>query len=162
MHTALGWFTAFHTLLSLIAIVAGLVVIRDLMSGRTRSVAITTFLVTAILTSATGFLFPFHGPTPAIAVGTIALIVLAWTLAARRSIGRSGFWTAQYPLGMVISEYFLVFVLVAQVFAKLPALASLSQDIQKPAFGAVQLIVLAVFVVIAIRTTRAFRVRAVA
>ena len=114
MNTALGWLTAFHTLISLVAIVAGLWAIRDLMIGRSRSGAITTFLWTAVITTVTGFFFPFHGVTPAIIVGIIALIVLAWTIVARRSIGRSGFWTAQFPIGIVISEYFLVFVLVAQ------------------------------------------------
>ncbi|WNL44086.1 hypothetical protein RKE25_11655 [Dyella sp. BiH032] len=162
MTTALAWFTAFHTLLSLVAIVAGWLAIRELMVGRRRSAAITTFLVTAILTSVTGFLFPYHGFTPAIGVGIVAMIVLGWTLAARRSFGRSGFWTAQFPLGVVISEYFLMFVLVAQVFAKLPALAALPPATQKPLFGTVQLVVLVVFVILGFRTTRAFRARAAA
>ena len=103
MNTPLGWFTAVHTLISLIGIGAGLWAIRDLMLGRARSGAITTFLAAAILTSITGFFFPFHGPTPAIAVGLIALVVLAWTLLARRSINRSGSGNAQVPIAMVIS-----------------------------------------------------------
>jgi len=162
MNTFLGWFTAFHTLLSFVAIIAGVIAIRDIAAGRFRSGAITTFLVTAVLTSVTGFFFPFHGPTPAIGVGIVALIVLVWTLGARRSMGRSSFWVAQFPLGVVISEYFLVFVLVAQTFAKVPALAALPPDLQKKLFGATQLIVLIAFVVIAVRTTRLFRVRAIA
>jgi hypothetical protein len=63
---------------------------------------------------------------------------------------------------MVISEYFLVFVLVAQVFAKVPALAALPPDLQKKLFGATQLLVLAIFVVVAVRATRSFRLRAAA
>jgi len=162
VNTPLGWFTAFHTLLSLLAIGFGLWAVRDLMFGRVRSSAITAFLATAILTSVTGFFFPYHGPTPAIAVGVIALVVLSWTLYARRSAGRPGFGGAQFPIGMVISEYFLVFVLVAQIFAKVPALAALPPDLQKKLFGATQLVVLAIFVVLAIRTTRSFRLRAAA
>lgn len=162
MNTPLGWFTAFHTLLSLLSIGFGLWAVRDLMLGRMRSRAISTFLATAILTSITGFFFPYHGPTPAIAVGVIALVVLGWTLYARRSAGRPGFGGAQFPIGMVISEYFLVFVLVAQVFAKVPALAALPPDLQKKLFGATQLLVLAIFVVVAVRATRSFRLRAAA
>lgn len=162
MNAAPAWFTAFHTLLSIVAIIAGVPAIRDLMAGRVRSAAITTFLATAILTSATGFLFPFHGFTPAIGVGIVALIVLGWALLGRRAVGRSGFWTAQFPLGVVFSEYFLMFVLVAQIFAKLPALAALVPGTQKALFGGAQLVVLLAFVVIAIRTTRTFRARAVA
>lgn len=161
-NTPLGWFTAFHTLLSLVAIVAGLWALGDVMRGRTRSRAITSFLATAVLTSVTGFFFPYHGPTPAIAVGIVALIVLAWTLLARRSSGRPGFWAAQFPIGMVISEYFLVFVLVAQVFAKVPALAAIEPSLQKKLFGATQLVVLVIFVLLAIRATRSFRMRAIA
>jgi len=162
MNTPLGWFTAFHTLLSMIAIVAGVPAIRELTVGRLRSAAITTFLVTAILTSVTGFMFPYHGFTPAIGVGIVALIVLGWALAARQAVGRSAFWTTQFPLGVVVSEYFLVFVLVAQIFAKVPALVALAADTQKALFGGTQLVVLAAFVLIAIRTARAFRIRATA
>ncbi|MBV8158257.1 MAG: hypothetical protein JO278_11405 [Dyella sp.] len=162
MNTPLGWFTAFHTLLSFVAIGAGLVAIRDIMQGRTRSGAITVFLATAILTSVTGFFFPYHGPTPAIAVGVIALVVLGWAVYARRSAGRPGFAGAQFPIGIVISQYFLVFVLVAQIFAKLPVLTALPQDLQKKLFGATELVVLVAFVVLAVRATRAFRLRAAA
>jgi hypothetical protein len=162
MNTALGWLTAFHTLISLVATIVGLWAIRDVMAGRVRSGAITTFLWTAVITSVTGFFFPFHGVTPAIIVGIIALIVLAWTVASRRSIGRSGFWTAQFPVGIVISEYFLAFVLVAQIFAKWPALAAIPADTRQKLFGATELVVLIIFIVIAVRAIKTFRVRAVA
>jgi len=95
-------------------------------------------------------------------VGIVALIVLGWALAARQAVGRSAFWMTQFPLGVVVSEYFLVFVLVAQIFAKVPALVALAADTQKALFGGTQLVVLAAFVLIAIRTARAFRVRATA
>lgn len=162
MNTPLGWLTAFHTLISLVATIVGLWAIRDLMIGRYRSGALTSFLWTAVITSVTGFFFPFHGVTPAIVVGVIALVVLAWTVMARRSIGRSGLWTAQFPIGIVISEYFLMFVLVAQIFAKWPALAALAPDLKQKLFGATELVVLIVFIVIAVRATKSFRVRAVA
>lgn len=162
MSTALGWLTAFHTLISLLAIVAGFWAMRDVTIGRYRSGALSAFLWTAVITSVTGFFFPFHGITPAIIVGIIALIVLALTLLARRSIGRSGFWTAQFPIGIVVSEYFLMFVLVAQVFAKWPLLGALEADFRQKLFGATQLLVLIVFIVLAVRATRSFRVRAAA
>ena len=69
MNTPLGWLTAFHTLISLVATIVGFWAIRDLMIGRHRSGALTTFLWTAVITSVTGFFFPFHGVTPAIVVG---------------------------------------------------------------------------------------------
>jgi hypothetical protein len=154
MTSVLGLFTAFHTLISIVAIVAGIPAIRGLMHGRLQSASMTTFLVTAIITSVTGFMFPFHGFTPAIGVGIVALLVLAWGLLARRSLARG-----QFAIAMVVSEYFLVFVLVAQIFAKVPALNALAPNIKQPVFGVTQLIVLLVFAVIAIRAARSFRTR---
>jgi hypothetical protein len=43
------------------------------------------FLATIVVTSATGFLFPLKGVTPALAVGVLSLL-----LTARRSCGRPG------------------------------------------------------------------------
>lgn len=162
MNTSLGWFTAFHTALSLVAVAAGVWAIRDLFKGLGRTRAITLFLATAILTSVTGFFFPYHGPTPAIGVGIVALLVLAWTLQSRRALAASNFWSAQFAIGIVASEYFLAFVLVAQIFAKLPALASLPPELGKKLFGATELVVLIVFVVLAIRAARVFRRRSIA
>ena len=152
MFGPLGWFTVLHTLLSLLAIVLGVLALVDLGKGRRRSGVGTAFLVAAFLASATGFVFPFHGATPAIAVGIVALLVLAWTAITRRSAD-----SVQFPLGMVISEYLLVFVLVAQLFAKLPVLAALPPNVQKPLFGMAQLLVLVLFVVAAFRLVRLSR-----
>ena len=162
MTSALGWFTAFHTLVSLIAIAAGIGAIRGLRQASAQSTTMTVFLVTALVTSVTGFLFPYHGFTPAIGVGIVATLVLVWAFLARRSAARVGHGSAQFALAVVISEYFLVFVLVAQVFAKLPALAALSASLKQPLFGATQLVVLIAFVVIAVRSVRTLRARAAA
>ena len=154
MTSLLGLFTAFHTLISLVAIVAGIGALRGLMRGQVQSASMTTFLATAIVTTVTGFMFPFHGFTPAIGVGIVALLVLAWALFARRAGARS-----QFAVAVAISEYFLVFVLVAQVFAKVPALNGLAPSLKQPLFGGTQLIVLIAFVVIAVRAARTFRTR---
>lgn len=154
MTSLLGLFTAFHTLISLVAIVAGIGALRGLMCGQVQSASMTTFLATAIVTTVTGFMFPFHGFTPAIGVGIVALLVLAWALFARRADTRS-----QFAVAVAISEYFLVFVLVAQVFAKVPALNGLAPSLKQALFGGTQLIVLIAFVVIAVRAARTFRTR---
>jgi|APAra7269097403_1048558.scaffolds.fasta_scaffold00290_17 hypothetical protein len=51
----------------------------------------------------------------------------------------------------------LVFVLVAQLFAKLPVLAALPPSVQKPLFAMAQLVVLVLFVVVAFRLVRLSR-----
>ncbi|HWX66595.1 MAG TPA: hypothetical protein VNZ27_09250 [Rhodanobacter sp.] len=159
MNSALGLFTAFHTVVSVVAILAGIGAMRGLFLGRVRSAAMAAFLVSAIVTTVTGFMFPYHGFTPAIGVGVIALLVLAWALFAQRRTARSAGSGAQFAVAIVVSEYFLVFVLVAQIFAKLPALNALAPNVKQPLFGAAQLIVLIAFAVIAARAARASKTR---
>jgi len=57
-------YTWLHTILSLIAIVTGFVVVRDLFASRVSPARTGTFIAAAVLTSATGFGFtaPF-GPS---------------------------------------------------------------------------------------------------
>ena len=53
------------------------------------------------------------------------------------------------------SLYFLVFVAVAQVFAKVPAFAALAPTQSEPPFAIVQGIVLLAFVLVGLRAVRA-------
>lgn len=56
----LAVFTAFHVLLSLIGIGAGFILIFGLIAGRWLGSWLSIFLWTTILTSVTGFFFPFR------------------------------------------------------------------------------------------------------
>ena len=114
--------TGFHTWLSLIAIAAGLLLLPAMAAGRPAGGLAELFLATAVLTSATGFLFPFNGFLPSHAVGVLALAVLAAVLAGRFGFGLAGRWVRVYAAGFVVSLYFLLFVLVAQIFMKVPGL----------------------------------------
>jgi len=58
-----------------------------------------------------------------------------------------------------LSQYFLVFVLIAQIFAKVPALNTLEPATRQAAFGIAQVVTLLAFVVAAIWATRALRAR---
>uniref|UniRef100_UPI001952D2E7 hypothetical protein n=1 Tax=Klebsiella pneumoniae TaxID=573 RepID=UPI001952D2E7 len=82
----------------------------------------TLFLATAVLTSATGYGFPFNGLLPSHVVGAIALVLLAVVLLARFVFRLAGSWRWIYAAGMVFSLYFLVFVAIAQAFMKIPVL----------------------------------------
>ena len=59
--TILGFslFTWFHVLLSLVMLITGFVVVKDLFRSHIDGTLMATFLVTGVLTSATGFVFPF-------------------------------------------------------------------------------------------------------
>src|SRR5437016_8254504 len=87
-------FTVVHVAISLIGIASGLVVMFGLLAGRRLNGWTALFLISTVLTSVTGFLFPFHGVTPAIVVGTISLVLLAVAILARyaRHLARAWRW----------------------------------------------------------------------
>lgn len=143
-----------HTVLSLIAIAAGAVVVYELLGAGSTPFWTGLFLVTAILTSATGYLFPFSGVLPSHIVGALALLVLAVVLAARYAFGLQGGWRKVDAIGMVASLYFLVFVLVAQGFLKVPSLNRLAPTGSEPPFAIAQGVVLLIFVWLGISVTR--------
>ena len=79
---SLAAFTYLHVAISLIGIAAGLVVVVGMIGGRRVPAVTALFLVTTVLTSVTGFLFPFKGLTPGIVVGILSLIVLLFAIVA--------------------------------------------------------------------------------
>lgn len=149
--------TGFHTWLSLIAIATGFVVLVDLIAGRERPAWTMVFLATAVATSATGFGFPFTGVLPSHIVGVVALVVLAVTVPARYHFRRAGHWNWIYAVGAVISLWLLVFVAVAQAFAKIPALKALAPTQAEPPFAIAQLVVLALFLLAGFAAVRGSR-----
>ncbi len=118
-------FTRLHVVISLIGIASGLIVVFGMMSGVRRDGWTTLFLWTTVLTSVTGFGFPVEHLLPSHKVGIISLIVLAVVFVAR-SRAHSGSWRWIYVIGSVFALYLNVFVLVAQLFQKVPTLAALA------------------------------------
>ena len=70
-------FLQIHVAISLIALVAGLVVLFGLLKGRALGGWMELFLVTIILTSVTGFPLPPFGLDPPRMVGILSLVLLA-------------------------------------------------------------------------------------
>jgi len=110
-----------------------------------------------VLTSVTGFFFPFHGFTPAIGLGIISLLVLAIAIYARYPRQLAGHWRWIYVVGAVISFYFNVFVGIVQSFEKIPALTAMAPTQTEPPFKLTQLVVLALFIVLGIVAAIRFR-----
>jgi hypothetical protein len=150
-------FTLFHVVLSLVGIVSGLVVVRGMISGRRLEGGTLIFLVTTAATSVTGFMFPYHGFTPGIGVGILSLVVLAVAIFARYSSHLAGGWRRTYVITAVIALYFNVFVLVAQLFEKVPALHALAPKESEPPFAVAQLIVMVIFIALGIAAVKGFR-----
>ena len=156
---SLSAFTTLHVVISLIAIASGLVVMFGLL-GSSRMPGLTAiFLLFTILTSATGFLFPFEKLLPSHMVGILSLVLLAIACLALYVMKLSGAWRWIYVLTALASLYFNVFVLVIQSFLKVPALTALApgNPPSGPVFAVVQGIVLVFFVVMIISAMRRYR-----
>jgi len=154
-------FTLFHTLISLVAIVAGLVVVGGLMAGARLDGWTGLFLATTALTSITGFGFPFTRLLPSQYIGIISLIVLVPVILARYRKHLEGAWRGVYVVGSVLVLYLNVFVLVDQLFRRIPALIVLAPTQKEPPFVVTQLLVMALFMVLGVGAFRRFRPHAV-
>ncbi|OJU18452.1 MULTISPECIES: hypothetical protein [unclassified Sphingomonas] len=147
--------TLFHTALCFIAIGAGAVAVAGLCQGR--RIWTGRFLALATAVSVTGYFFPFHGVTPAMIVGAIALGVIVVALAAYRHFHLEGVWARVYASALVASLYLLAFVTVAQAFQKIPVLHGLAPTQSEPPFAIAQIGVLIFFLIVGWRATSRFR-----
>ncbi len=137
-------FTLFHVVFSLAGIVSGLGVLYGLLTSQRFDRWTATFLATTLITSVTGFLFPFHGFKPSYVVGALSVVLLAVAIAARYRFHMEGGWRRTYVVTAVAALYFNVFVLIAQSFEKVPALNALGA--MGTAFKVVQAVTLVAFV----------------
>jgi hypothetical protein len=157
---SLSTFTAFHVLLSLIGIGSGFLVLYGLLVAKRFDGATAIFLLTTVLTSATGFLFPFEHLLPSHILGIISLVVLAVAILARYARHLAGAWRSTYVVCAVLALYLNVFVLVAQIFMKVPAAHALAPTQKEPPFFIVQLIVMVIFIVFGVFAVKKFRLDA--
>ncbi|HET9207256.1 MAG TPA: hypothetical protein VFO28_13520 [Burkholderiaceae bacterium] len=139
-------FTLIHVLISVLGIITGLVVIGGLIAGARLDVWTALFLVTTVLTSVTGFGFPFTKVQPPHVVGVLSLVVLAVCVAARYWMKMAGLWRGAYVVTAVVAVYLNSFVLVVQLFLKTPPLSQLAPTQQEAPFALTQGLVLALFV----------------
>ena len=137
-------FTLIHVAISLIGIATGLVVVYGFVVGEKLPAWNAVFLAFTILTSVTGFFFPFHGITPGIVVGVISLVVLAVAVLAWNKK-----WTKTYIVTATIAEFFNVLVLIVQSFMKIAALHALAPKGTEPITNVVKVAALVLFVVLA-------------
>ena len=114
----LATYTFLHVLISLVGIGAGLIVMFGLLNGKRFDGWTVLFLVTTVLTSVTGFGFPFDHLLPSHKVGILSLVILAAAIPARYVFHLAGSWRWVYVVAAVISLYLNVFVAVVQAFEK--------------------------------------------
>ncbi len=154
MSLGLTAFTVFHVALSLIGIASGLVVVAALL-GRAQDARWThAFLATTVLTTLTGFLFPFQGFTPAIGVGIVSTVLLAVALVAFYRRRLAGAWRPIFVVTAIAALYLNVFVLVVQAFLKIGPLRMLAPTGTETPFAAVQALVLLLFLIAGVQASR--------
>jgi hypothetical protein len=156
---SLSTFTTVHIIISLIAIVSGLVVMVGMFSSKPMPGLTAIFLLFTVLTSVTGFMFPFEKLLPSHMIGIISLVLLAIACIALYGMRLAGPWRPVYVLTALVSLYLNVFVLVIQSFLKIPVLHVLapSNPPSEPPFAVVQGLVLLFFVVAIVGVWRRYK-----
>jgi hypothetical protein len=150
-------YTLVHVLISVVGIGSGLIVMFGFLTSRRLDGWTALFLLTTVLTSVTGFGFPFEHLLPSHKVGIISLVVLAVAIAARYLFHLAGAWRKTYVITASIALYLNVFVLVVQLFEKVPALHALAPTQKEPPFLVAQLVVMAIFILLTILAAIKFR-----
>ncbi len=154
---SLAAFTQLHVAISLVGIASGFLVILAMIASRKVSSMTVLFLLTTILTSVTGFMFPFKGVTPGIVIGVLSLVILMVALIARYAGHLKGGWRGTWVIAAILAQYFNFFVLIVQSFEKVPALHAMAPTGKELPFVVVQLVTLVVFIALAVLAFRKFR-----
>jgi hypothetical protein len=158
-------FTQLHVIISLVAIVSGIIVALAMLGARLMPGMTTLFLITTVATSVTGFMFdtPVDAPRvigsldPAKIIGVISLIFLVLAILALYSYKLAGSWRGVYVISAIVALYFNCFVLVVQSFQKIPVFHALAPTQKEPPFAVAQAILLILFVGLGIAVFKKFR-----
>jgi hypothetical protein len=115
------------------------------------------FLLTTILTSLTGFGFPFGGKVlPSHVVGAISLAVLLLAVLGYYMFRLAGAWRWIYVVTALLALWANVFVLIVQAFQKIDVLVKLAPTQSEPPFQIAQGAALVLFIVLGILALRKF------
>lgn len=151
-------YTFLHTLISLIGIGSGLIVVFGFLTGRRFDRITALFLATTVLTSVTGFGFPFEHLLPSHKLGIISLVVLAVAIPARYVYHLARAWRWIYVVTATTALYLNLFVLVVQLFRKVPPLTALAPTQTEPPFLVAQFILLVIYLAVTVLAVKKFRI----
>jgi hypothetical protein len=154
MSTGLLLYTLFHVLISLIAIGTGFVVVHGLLRDKRYPSVTAWFLITTVLTSVTGFGFPFEKFLPSHAFGIVSLLILPLAILGLYVYRLKGAWGWLYVVSSITALYLNCFVLVVQLFLKVPPLRALAPTQAEPPFAIAQGAVFLLFIGLGVSATR--------
>ena len=144
---SIATFTILHVIICLIGLIAGLVVVFGMFSSKRMTGWTALFLVSTILISVTGFMFPIHGFTPALGTGVVSMVILIAAVAGLYFFKLGGAWRWIYVACAVAALYLNMFVLIVQSFQKILSLNALAPTQSEPPFLIAQAAALLIFVV---------------
>ena len=146
-----------HVVISLIAIISGIVVAAGFLTADRHERSTLVYMVTTILTSLTGFLFPFHVVTPGIIVGSLCVLIFIPTALARYRFHLAGIWRPVFIIGAMALLFFNCLVLIVQSFQKIPVLNALAPNGNEPPILAAQAALLVACVLVGYFSIRRFK-----
>ena len=141
---SLSTFTTLHVVISLIAIATGVICLFAMLGSRTPAGLTSTFLLTTVATSVTGFFFPNLKVGPPVIFGVVSLVVLTPVLLAYYRYHLAGPWRWVYIVGAAFALYLNSVVAVVQSFQKLAFLKPLAPTQSEPPFLVAQAVVLVI------------------
>ncbi len=153
---SLAGFTQFHVIISLIAIISGIVVVLGMLGANRMPGMTALFLITTVATSVTGFMFPTAFDAADV-IGIISLVILASAILALYAYKLAGAWRGVYVVSAMAALYLNCFVLVVQSFMKIPFFHALAPTQKEPPFAVAQGVVLILFVGLGIAAFKKFR-----
>jgi hypothetical protein len=142
---------AFHTAASLIGLVIGLFVLRDLFASRRPAALATLFLAIMAVANLSGFLFPSRHIGVGHVSGAISVAALAAAIAAC-AMRCAGGWATAYAAGVITLLYCDAVIAVFMVFVRVPFLHQAGQG----SVLGMQLLVLGIFVGLGLRAVASF------
>jgi len=150
-------FTWLHVAVSLVGLFAGFMVLGAFLTNTELATATHVFLWTTVATNVTSFGFPFTQILPSHVVAAVSLVVLAIAVYAYYGTPRTGGWRTIYVASATAALYLNVFVLIAQMFAKMPQLNALAPTNSEPTFAVSQAVALIAFAVLGLQAVRSFK-----
>jgi hypothetical protein len=128
--------------------------------GMTLSTFTTLHVVISLIGIGSG-LVVMYGLLVVKRLNGITTIFLVTTILARYAFHLAGAWRAIYVICASIALYLNVFVLVVQLFEKVPAVRALAPTQKEPPFLVAQVALLILFIALTILATKKFRTEAV-
>lgn len=153
---SLSAFTTLHVVISLIGIVTGFIVLAGMLSGGRPGLLTDIFLGSTVLTSVTGFMFPFHQLLPSHIFGFLSFAVLAPGIVALYVKKLAGSWRWIYIVTALIALYLNAFVGVVQAFQKIAFLQPLAPTQSEAPFLIAQTVLLVGFLVLGYLAVKRF------